>query len=76
MRLLEDMLALSPWTRELSAEHLGRVRAAIIVREFEAGSTVCRKGGPASAWVGVPAGPASFQPSLEQSRGVMPFSLA
>jgi CRP-like cAMP-binding protein len=47
------MLALSPWTRELSAEHLGRVRAAIMVREFEAGNTICRKGDPASAWVGV-----------------------
>ena len=53
MRSLEDMLALSPWTRELSAEHLQRVRAAILVREFDAGGTVCRKGDPASAWVGV-----------------------
>ena len=53
MRSLEDMLALSPWTRELPAEHLGRVRAAIIVRDFAAGSAVCRKGDPASAWVGV-----------------------
>src|SRR5450830_1310887 len=53
MRLLEDMLALSPWTRELSAEYLSRVRAAIIVREFKAGRTVCRKGDPASAWIGV-----------------------
>ncbi len=53
MRSLEDMLALSPWTRELSAAHLERVRAAIMVREFEAGSTVCRKGDPASVWVGV-----------------------
>jgi CRP/FNR family cyclic AMP-dependent transcriptional regulator len=53
LQLLEDMLALSPWTRELSAEQLDRVRAAIIVREFEAGSTVSRKGDPASAWVGV-----------------------
>jgi len=47
------MLALSPWTRGLSAEHLDRVRAAILVREYEAGNTVCRKGDPASAWVGV-----------------------
>jgi len=47
------MLALSPWTRGLSPEHLGRVRTAIMVREFEAGSTVSRKGDPASAWVGV-----------------------
>lgn len=53
MRSLEDMLALSPWTRELTAEHLGRVRAAIMVRDFAAGSTVCRKGDPASSWVGV-----------------------
>jgi len=53
VRLLEDMLALSTWTRELPAEQLSRVRAAIVVRDFEAGSTVCRKGDPASAWVGV-----------------------
>ena len=53
MRLLEDMLALSPWTRELPAEQLSQVRTAIIVRDFEAGSTVYRKGDPANAWVGV-----------------------
>jgi CRP-like cAMP-binding protein len=47
------MLAVSSWTRELPAEHLGRVRAAIIVRDFEAGCTVCRKGDPANAWIGV-----------------------
>jgi len=51
--LLEDMLALSPWTRELPAEQLSEVRTAIIVRDFEAGSTVYRKGDPANAWVGV-----------------------
>ena len=53
MRLLEDMLALSPWTRELPAEQLSQVRSAIIVRDIEAGSTVYRKGEPANAWVGV-----------------------
>jgi CRP-like cAMP-binding protein len=47
------MLALSPWTRELPAEQLNQVRSAIIVRDFEAGSTVYRKGDPANAWVGV-----------------------
>jgi CRP/FNR family transcriptional regulator, cyclic AMP receptor protein len=47
------MLAMSTWTRELPAEQLARVRAAIMVRDFEAGSTVSRKGDPASAWVGV-----------------------
>lgn len=53
MRSLDDMLALSPWMRELSAEHSGRVRAAITVRDFEAGAYVSRKGDLARAWVGV-----------------------
>ena len=53
MQSLDEMLAMSPWTRKLSAEHLDRVRAAILVRDFAAGNTVCRKGDPASSWVGV-----------------------
>jgi len=53
MRSLDDMLALSAWTRDLPAEQLGRVRAAIVVREFEAGACVNRKGDPANAWLGV-----------------------
>ena len=53
MRTLDDMLALSPWMRELSPEHSGRVRAAITVRDFEAGAYVSRKGDLASAWIGV-----------------------
>ena len=53
VRSLDDMLTLSAWTRGLSAEHLDRVRAAIVVREFKAGSTIFRKGDPARAWLGV-----------------------
>jgi len=53
MRSLDDMLKLSAWTRELPAEQLNRVRAAIAVRDFEAGACICRKGDPASAWIGV-----------------------
>jgi len=53
MRSLDDMLALSSWTRELPAEQLNRVRAAIAVRDFAAGACICRKGDPASAWLGV-----------------------
>jgi CRP/FNR family transcriptional regulator, cyclic AMP receptor protein len=53
MRSLDDMLALSAWTRELPAEHLSRVRAAIAVRDFEAGSCIGRKGDPVNAWLGV-----------------------
>ena len=53
MRSLDDMLALSAWTRELPAEQLSRVRAAIAVRDFETGACICRKGDPANAWLGV-----------------------
>jgi CRP/FNR family transcriptional regulator, cyclic AMP receptor protein len=53
MRSLDDMLALSAWTRELPAEHFSRVRAAIAVRDFETGACICRKGDPASVWLGV-----------------------
>src|SRR5512141_941655 len=53
MRSLDDMLARSSWTRELPAEQLNRVRAAIAVRDFAAGASICRKGDPASAWLGV-----------------------
>jgi len=53
MRTLDDMLALSSWTRELPTEQLNRVRTAIAVRKFEAGACICRKGDPASAWLGV-----------------------
>lgn len=53
MRSLDEMLASSLWTRELSPEQLQRVRAAVIVREFAAGGTVCHKGEPANLWIGV-----------------------
>jgi CRP/FNR family cyclic AMP-dependent transcriptional regulator len=53
MRSLQEMLALSPWTQGLSPEQLGRVRTAIVEREFAAGATVSRKGDPANAWIGV-----------------------
>ena len=53
MRSFDDMLGLSSWTRELSAEQLNRVRATVAVRDFDAGACICRKGDPASAWLGV-----------------------
>ena len=53
MQSLDEMLALSAWTRELPAEQLRRVRSAIAVRDFEAGACICRKGDPANAWLGV-----------------------
>ena len=47
------MLTSSAWTRELPTEQLSRVRSTTSVREFAAGASICRKGDPASAWLGV-----------------------
>lgn len=53
MPSLDEMLALSPWTRELTPEQFDSVKASIVEREFQAGAFVCRKGERANAWVGV-----------------------
>lgn len=53
MRTLDDMLAASPWTHELPADQLDRVRREIVAREFASGAYVCRKGDQAAAWLGV-----------------------
>ncbi|MEK7877337.1 MAG: Crp/Fnr family transcriptional regulator [Pseudomonadota bacterium] len=53
MRSLNDMLALSPWTRELAPDQMERVRSTVVVREFEAGAYVCRKDERANVWIGV-----------------------
>jgi CRP-like cAMP-binding protein len=53
MRSLDDMLTASPWTQELSAEQMQRVRSAIIVRDLQPGCYACHKGDPANVWIGV-----------------------
>jgi CRP-like cAMP-binding protein len=53
MQTLHEMLAKSPWTRELQPEALQRVRAAIVVRDVASGCTVCHKGDAANVWIGV-----------------------
>jgi CRP-like cAMP-binding protein len=53
MLSLNEMLALSPWTRELGPDQMERVRSTIAVREFEAGAYVCRKAERAKVWIGV-----------------------
>ena len=51
--MLDDLLTASKWARALSAEQLQRVRAAILVREFQPGNYACHKGDPSSFWIGV-----------------------
>lgn len=53
MQSLDDMLAMSPWARELRPEELQRVRSAILVRDLQPGCYACHKGDPANVWVGV-----------------------
>ena len=53
MQSLDDLLAASLWTQGLTAEHLHRVRATTLVRDFPAETHVCHAGDPANAWVGV-----------------------
>jgi CRP/FNR family transcriptional regulator, cyclic AMP receptor protein len=53
MRSLDEMLALSPWAKDLPPDQLERVRSTTTVKEFEAGAYVCRKSERANAWIGV-----------------------
>jgi CRP/FNR family cyclic AMP-dependent transcriptional regulator len=53
MRSLDELLALSPWTRDLPPDQLQRVRSTTVVREFEAGAYVCRKAERVDTWIGV-----------------------
>jgi CRP-like cAMP-binding protein len=53
MLSLDDLLARSPWARELPPEQLQRARSSIIVRDLQPGCYACYKGDPANAWVGV-----------------------
>lgn len=53
MGSLDDILAVSPWTRGLAPEQMERVRTSLTVREFETGAYVCRKDEQANVWVGV-----------------------
>lgn len=53
MQSLDDMLAMSPWARELRPEELQRVRSAILVRDLQPGCYACHKGDPANVWIGV-----------------------
>jgi len=53
MQSLNDLLAASLWTQGLTAEHLHRVRATTLVRDFSTETYICHAGDPANVWVGV-----------------------
>ena len=53
METLPQLLAASLWTRSLTPRQLDRVKAETQVRDFPAGTYVCRKGEPVEHWFGV-----------------------
>ncbi|GAB4356463.1 MAG: Crp/Fnr family transcriptional regulator [Gammaproteobacteria bacterium] len=53
MHSVEELLAISPWTKELTPEQLARVENDLIERAYVGGSYICHKGQPADAWIGV-----------------------
>lgn len=50
---LADALRALPWWNQLAPEEQARVDADCQERRFEAGSYVCRRGGPGDHWIGV-----------------------
>ena len=53
MKTLSELLQASIWARSLAPERLARVEAETVVKDFPAGSYVCRKGDPVEHWVGI-----------------------
>ena len=53
MRSVEELLAISPWTRELTAEQKARVENDLVERSYVGGSYICHKGQPSDTWIGV-----------------------
>jgi CRP/FNR family cyclic AMP-dependent transcriptional regulator len=70
MQTLDEMLALSPWAKDLSPEQLAKVRAGTVLRDFEAGAFVCRKGEPAAHWIGVVDGLVKINAFAETGKSV------
>jgi len=54
--LVERLLALSIWTKDLSTDQLARVRADMAERVIPAGGYACRKGERVDHWIGVAEG--------------------
>ena len=53
MRSLDELLALSPWSRDLKPDQIHRVQSTTVVREFEAGAYVCQSAERSNTWIGV-----------------------
>lgn len=53
MRSLEELFAISPWTRDLTEDQRQRIENDIYIRDYPAGTYICHKGQPSDTWIGV-----------------------
>ena len=53
LKTLSELLQASIWARALAPEQIARIERETLVRDFPAGSYICRKGDPVVHWVGI-----------------------
>jgi CRP/FNR family cyclic AMP-dependent transcriptional regulator len=63
------VLASAGFAERISAEHLARICADVTIRDFPAGSRICRRGEMADCWVGVVAGSLKIQVTSSEGKG-------
>ena len=64
-----EILAGARFAQQLAAEHRARVARDLVVREFAAGTPVCRRGATAAYWLGVAEGTVKIQAVSPEGRG-------
>src|SRR5919197_2694992 len=65
----QDILASAPFATRLSQEHTARLARDVVLREYEAGAWICRKGASAENWMGVVDGTVKIQAVSSEGRG-------
>jgi CRP-like cAMP-binding protein len=65
----QDILASAPFAARLSQEDLARVARDLVVREYQSGAWICRKGAIAENWMGVLRGAVKIQVVSSEGRG-------
>lgn len=64
-----EILSGARFAQHLAADHRARVAGELVVREFGAGTQVCRRGSTAAYWMGVAAGTVKIQAVSSEGRG-------
>lgn len=62
-------LSSAPFAARLSPEHLARLGRDVVMKDFAAGSRICRKGASADYWIGIAYGSVKIQVTSSEGRG-------